>query len=128
MYVAPSYEDCPVCGSRMSCGYIDSRGEWCRCNYYCDQCDHTFPKLVTFKIQSEEVESEVWEDLPASDPYFEKEQIVHFMWNGKKEQGRIWKRHVKEGKFHYHIDCLSVTSHAQTRPGTELEFAESELF
>lgn len=124
MYVVTPFEDCPVCGSRIKCGEIDSRGEWCRCDYFCETCDRTFQKLVTFKTQSDEVESEEWEDLP-EDPYFEKEQLVHFIWNGQEERGRIWKRHVTDSEFHYHIDCPSVLSGGP--PDIEREFTESEL-
>jgi len=124
MYVVPSFEDCPVCGARIPCGEIDDRSEWCRSNYYCSTCDHTFQKHVTFEIQSDEVKSEEWEDLP-DDPYFEKEQRVFFMWNGGKERGRIWKRHLGDGTFHYHVDCLSVAS--GELPDIEHEFAEREL-
>jgi len=124
MYVAPSFEDCPVCGSRIPCEDIDSRGEWCRCNFHCGDCDRYFSKLVTFKTQSEEVESETWEDLPGK-PWYEKDQFVSFPWKGLTERGRIWKRHVRLLEFHYHIDCPSVTSGKP--PSAEQEFTESEL-
>jgi len=124
MYVAPPFEDCPVCGLRISCGEIDSRGEWCRCDYYCCICDNIFQKLVTFKTQSDEVESEEWEDLPCV-PNYERDQTVRFMWNGWEERGRIWKRHVKGTTFHYHIDCPSVV--LGKPPSTDREFTSSEL-
>lgn len=124
MYVATPFEDCPVCGSRIPCGDIDSRSEWCRCDYYCDTCDHTFQKLVTFETQSHKVESEEWEDLPDG-PYFEKDQLVHFIWNDQKERGRIWKRHVRDCEIHYHVDCPSVSSGEP--PNVEREFMEGEL-
>lgn len=139
MYVATPYEDCPVCGTRIECGEIDSRGEWCRCNYYCGICDHIFQKLVTFKTQSDEAESEEWEDLPGV-PDYERDTTVRFMWNGWEERGRIWKRHVKGTTLHYHIDCPRVvrgtTFHYHidcpsvvrgTPPSRDREFTENEL-
>lgn len=124
MYVAHAYEDCPVCSSRMTCGEIDDRSEWCRCEYYCRTCDYTFSKLVTFKIQSDEVENEVWEDLPGM-PQYEKGQLIHFMWSGWRARGRVWKRHLRDSTFHYHIDCPSVVSGEP--PDIEREFTKSEL-
>lgn len=104
MYIVRD-EDCPVCTKRMKHIEDDDRGEWCRSTYYCEACDQTYEKLVTFKIQSREIESEVWEDLPESDPMFEVEQYIEYTWEGKPRIGRIWKRHVSlDGKFHYHID------------------------
>jgi len=99
----------------------DDRGEWCRSTYFCETCNQIYCKLVTFKIQSREIESVVWEGLPENDPMFEVDQYVLYTWKDKEARGRIWKRHVsEESRFHYHLD-----SPAGASPG--IEFREDQL-
>jgi len=83
----------------------DSRGEWCSSTYFCEACDQRYIKLVTYKTQSNEIESEEWEGLPEDDPMFEVDQYITYVWEEEPRTGRILKRHVSiDGKFHYHID------------------------
>jgi len=99
----------------------DDRSEWCRSTYYCEACDQTYEKLVTFEIQSREIDSVVWEGLPEDDPVFEVDQYITYAWGGKQRTARIWKRHVSlDGKFHYHIDSPGAVD-------PNVEFKEDQL-
>ena len=57
--------DCPKCGNFLVGGEIDARQEWVRYEYWCKFCKETFSRKVTFKIQSEMVESDEWEETDA---------------------------------------------------------------
>ena len=54
--------NCPECGEELEEVEVDGRQEWRRTTYYCSECDEEFSRLVTYKIQSQMVESDEWED------------------------------------------------------------------
>jgi len=89
----------------------DSRGEWYRSTYFCEACYQNYTRLVTYKIQSDSIESDEWEDLPEKDPMFEVEQEVFYLCGGKVAEGTVTSRHVEErGTYHYHVDGNGISN------------------
>jgi len=53
--------ECPVCDEELIQTETDSRQEWTRESYSCDNCKNDFTLLTTFKTQSSLIHSQEWE-------------------------------------------------------------------
>ena len=54
--------NCPECNQDMELITQDSRQEWFNESYYCNECKKQFLRIVKFKIQSNEIESDILEE------------------------------------------------------------------
>ena len=56
--------DCPKCDSGiLEETNTDSRQEWCDIYYECNKCEREFIRTITYKTQSELVESDELEEV-----------------------------------------------------------------
>ena len=85
--------NCPKDGKPMICEDTDYRGEWSREEYFCEECDKTYSRLMNFS-QDGLITSDEWENY---NPDNEKEFtfIVPLIGIGENEE-EAWTAVVQE--------------------------------
>jgi hypothetical protein len=87
--------NCPECEVNMECVAHDHRQEWFSESYYCKECKKQFLRMVQFKIQSDEIQSDVLEE----DYEVNNERMLEAIEENKKDNfycENCFQQHLKE--------------------------------